>query len=176
METKQCTKCKEIKQLELFPPNKGFKGKRSTWCRSCHNAYCSEPIHLQQNRDRRRELRKNPEYRKMEQVREKIRREGKFKETWLVHLRQQAKVRNMEFDLTLEDLPDIPKVCPILKTPFVKYTWSAVSVDRIDSTKGYIKGNIQIISRMANAMKSHATIEQLIQFSKYWIKMTKSLK
>lgn len=174
MNTKQCTKCKETKDLEDFPKCKGAKGGRSSWCKKCHSDYCAEPIHLQQNRDRRREKRKDPEYRKQEQAREKIRRESKYKESWLSSLRKNAKDRNIPFNLTVEDIPNMPKLCPILKVLLVKNTWYAPSVDRIDNTKGYVKGNIQIISRLANTMKAHATPEEILNFSKFWIKFYKT--
>jgi hypothetical protein len=47
------------------------------------------------------------------------------------------------------------------------------SIDRIDSSKGYIKGNVQILSMKANNMKSSANVEELLIFSKNIILMNK---
>ena len=48
------------------------------------------------------------------------------------------------------------------------------SLDRIDSTKGYVPGNVWVISNKANRMKSNAAAEELIIFAKsvldYWDK------
>jgi hypothetical protein len=89
--------------------------------------------------------------------------------------KQSAKEYNREFDLSVEDII-IPTHCPYLGVELLTnqiecQSSNYYSIDRIDSTKGYVKGNIQIISRFANTMKNSATIEQLITFSQNILKI-----
>lgn len=76
----------------------------------------------------------------------------------------RAKKKGLLFNLTKEDIV-VPDLCPILGIPlFVKgnkVTENSPSIDRIDNSQGYIKGNIQIISYKANTMKSNATLNEL---------------
>lgn len=89
--------------------------------------------------------------------------------------KRNAKVKKIEFDLTPEDI-EIPEYCPYFKykLSFNKKDSKQpyyYSIDRIDSSKGYIKGNIQIISKFANTMKSNATKDELMTFAKSVLEM-----
>lgn len=84
--------------------------------------------------------------------------------------KQRAERFNIEFTITSEDIV-IPKYCPLLGIKLTNTFGQGrqqtnASLDRIDSTKGYIKGNIQVISDLANRMKQDATKEQLLSFAK----------
>ncbi len=81
-----------------------------------------------------------------------------------------------EVAITADDIFNIwPKsnTCPIMKTNFVsgEPRDNSPSLDRIDNSKGYIAGNIQVISDIANKMKRNATEEQLQLFCNYYRKL-----
>lgn len=78
----------------------------------------------------------------------------------------RSKLSGIDFNIELEDIV-IPEVCPVLKTSFKLGTRYAASLDRINSSEGYIKGNIQVISRKANMMKQDASPEELKEFANW---------
>jgi hypothetical protein len=88
-----------------------------------------------------------------------------------------AKRTNQEFNLEESDIK-IPTHCPYLG---VKITTeygdgrkdSNASIDKIDPARGYIKGNVQIISFKANRMKNDATKPELLIFAQNIINMYK---
>lgn len=86
----------------------------------------------------------------------------------------RAKKRDMEFSITEDDF-ELPERCPILGIPIQVNSGKkggfgdSASLDRIDSTKGYVKGNVQVLSRRANAMKMDASPAELVAFAN-WIK------
>lgn len=75
-----------------------------------------------------------------------------------------AKKRGLEFNLTIEDII-IPDRCPVFGMPLEwldgKRHDGSPSMDRIDSSLGYVKGNVQIISWRANRIKADATAAEL---------------
>ena len=78
---------------------------------------------------------------------------------------------NMGRKYTSWEATEYPKVCPIFD---VDLDWgrngcndNSPSLDRIDSTKGYIPGNVMMMSNLANKMKNNATPKQLKQFGRY---------
>ena len=90
--------------------------------------------------------------------------------TLLNSARSNAKKKGIEFNIILEDIV-LPELCPFFNFPLTCIRGegripSNYSIDRIDSSKGYIKGNIQIISNLANVMKNNATIFQLKIFAR----------
>lgn len=89
-----------------------------------------------------------------------------FKLLWN-NLKASAKARNIPFDLSPRDIDEIgiPITCPILNIPLAfnrnNVQDNSISFDRIDSTKGYTKDNLIVISYKANKLKSNATIDEL---------------
>ena len=67
-----------------------------------------------------------------------------------------------DFDIDFTDL-SFPKHCPILGMELnymVPGQEASAEFDRIDSTKGYVKGNVWVISRRANRIKNDGTAEE----------------
>ncbi len=83
--------------------------------------------------------------------------------------KKTAKNKKIEHNITVDDLI-LPEYCPYLN---VKIDYSAgngksmfnPSIDRIDPLQGYVKGNVEVISVLANVMKNKATVEQLQTFA-----------
>jgi hypothetical protein len=84
--------------------------------------------------------------------------------------KQRAKKRGLQFNLDLEDIK-IPEFCPvlgiILRCGIGAPLDSSPTLDRINSTQGYVRGNIEVISNRANKIKQNATAEELRKVADY---------
>ena len=70
-----------------------------------------------------------------------------------------------------------PSHCPILGVELTHLgggRWNSPSIDKVVPELGYVKGNVRIISNLANTMKSDASKEQLKMFAANIIKYMES--
>lgn len=80
------------------------------------------------------------------------------------NVRQTACNKRIPFNIEVSDI-FIPKRCPLLGIKLQiadgRVSPNSPSVDRLDSRKGYVKGNIWVISTRANVIKNDATVREL---------------
>jgi hypothetical protein len=79
------------------------------------------------------------------------------------HAKRRARDAGLPFDIDWRDIT-IPEICPLLEIPIIassKTSDNSPSLDRIICHKGYVKGNVMVISHKANRIKSNATIDEI---------------
>ena len=200
MDSKVCTKCNELKPLSDFYNDKRVKKDgKAAQCKACSNAQnkAYRETHKEQRNEYERNRRATDEswnkqiserniryFEKMKEengerlqnYKERTKRWNKSRDPrynmWM-GARDRAYNKKLEFNIDLEDII-IPDICPILNIPLVKNSKQAdkdsMTLDRIIPELGYVKGNIRVISRLANAMKQDASFEQLKLFAENIIK------
>jgi hypothetical protein len=81
-----------------------------------------------------------------------------------VSAQRRALRKGIPFDLSVDDIV-IPEVCPVLGIPlFVTggvQTDNSPSLDRFVDARGYVRGNIAVMSLKANRIKNDASAEEL---------------
>lgn len=92
--------------------------------------------------------------------------------------RARAKKRGIEFTITHEDVV-IPRVCPALGIELsfglgkgegqsLAQRDGRASLDRVDNSKGYIPGNVVVVSYRANRVKSDASKTELLKIARFY--------
>jgi len=79
--------------------------------------------------------------------------------------RERARQKNLPFNITIKDI-FIPEECPIMKVPFVTNSRYSPSLDKKEPHLGYTKGNVAVISMLANNLKGNATSAEIKIFCK----------
>jgi len=131
---KTCTTCKQVKPIDDFPPDLRQKsdGKQAK-CRACINAWMRE------------HYRKDPVWSMLRRAKARSAKEG------------------FDFNITAADIAPLPEKCPVLGVPLriseVPQDPCAYSLDRVDNTKGYVRGNVVVMSYRANRLKNDGTAE-----------------
>ena len=88
--------------------------------------------------------------------------------------KQRAILKKLSFNLTLDDI-FIPKRCPalgILLAPGSRGPGSP-TLDRIIPSLGYTKGNVVVLSALANQIKSSGTPLEVLKVAKWYLHLLK---
>ncbi len=84
--------------------------------------------------------------------------------------RSRARLNDIEFSISVNDIV-VPTHCPVFGIELVmgeaKLTDASPSLDRIDSSKGYVPGNIAVISYKANRAKSNCSYDEILAIADY---------
>lgn len=146
---KTCSKCKCQKPLNEFHLKSNSNDKKQSICKKCRS------FDFNNDRHQRKEY-----------------------YLWKA-AKTRAKKKNLDFSIIETDII-IPEKCPILGIPlFISESiWSnnSPTIDRIDNTKGYIKGNIAVISWQANNMKANLNLRDIELIEKSMDNFIKYLK
>ena len=100
----------------------------------------------------------------------------------LLDARKRAKRKNIEFAIDIENPGiEIPATCPVLGIPLFAKTDgrsgggpNSPSIDRIDNSKGYVPGNIIVVSNRANSLKNDASLDELKRVVKFYGKLERT--
>jgi len=109
-------------------------------------------------------------------------KEARKESIMVIRSKKRAKRKNLSFNLTTEYIKEIwpeDNKCPALgidlKRGIIVQDCSP-SLDRIIPELGYIKGNVQIVSNLANRIMSNATPDQVIMVGEHFKKVIKELE
>ena len=153
---KYCSGCQKRKLFVEFSKNAVMRDGLANWCKACLKQHSQKPEIAQKRRERR--------YSNVERT--------IFHET-----KSRAKASKIEFNLSIEDIV-IPEVCPVLGTKFASGLGgrkdNSPSIDKIIPSKGYVKGNVKIISWLANCIKRDCTDPEVFEKIALYIRSNQS--
>jgi len=159
MKTFKCKTCKEDKpESDFYVWKNGYRRKE---CNNCKRLKMKEYRH------------NNREHTNLTAKLSHNKARSERPESLLLYTAKQRAIdKGLPFNLKKEDI-SVPEFCPVLGirlTPNIggkTGTDNSPSLDRIIPELGYIKGNVMVISKKANTIKSFGTIEDHEKVVKY---------
>lgn len=134
---KKCRLCGVEKTIEHYHLNKGNKDGHDTRCKECKKKKAYDD------------------------------RKNDYFKAYCTTKRSECKRKGIQFDLDATYLESIwTGICPIFNKPISvnhigKGSVLSAHLDRLEPTKGYVKGNVHWISGRANRIKYDASLEEL---------------
>lgn len=186
----KCTLCKEVKDVREFHRDRSKSDGYSFRCKECNKAYKKQyhaqyrETHGEDLREKERRRYARDRVKRTEQGRQsRVRHGSKWNAAerakhaanpipnMLGNAKSRARRKNLKFDLHADDF-EIPAFCPVLGLPLLvtpgKTTDNSPSLDRIDNAKGYVRGNVVVVSFKANTIKNTATVDELRMVLKFY--------
>lgn len=164
IERKKCHVCGKHKKAEEFSNDMSRKDGKRNNCKMC--AAKQYRKYYMENREKNHKACREYRARNRELILDQTAayRAINYQKLFLSNIRHKAQKHDLDFDLDESDII-IPEVCPLLgikiERNFKNNRDSHPSVDRKDPSKGYVKGNIKIISYRANRIKNNATPDEI---------------
>lgn len=162
---KMCKCCDLLKDVSEFYKGSSRPDGLQIYCKGCTRV---------KSRESMRRKRADPVRNAAHQVQKKQWRNANVtSEMWSASKKRAAKA-GMPHTISRDDII-VPEMCPVLGIP-LQYGEGrgpkpyAPSLDRIVPEMGYVPGNVQVISHLANTMKNSATPEQLHRFAAWVLK------
>ena len=166
IEGKTCSKCKRKLPLEMFN-----KRGRNSLILNCYCKLCQPLVYKSwrlKNLDKEK-IRKKL-YRQINE--NKLRdKQKEYMTRWVARLksrfvcwRKSARQRGISFDLTLEQLKSMPLFCHYTGNELVleSNNLNTISLDRLDSSKGYTPNNVVFCCSFVNLMKHELSYDDFI--------------
>lgn len=173
---KICIDCQQEKDEQEFHKDSRIKSGLSSKCKSCRKAEAARRYEANKEKYKpayKEYYEKNKEYiaSRGRKYRKKMKTENP-KRQMVSSAKTRAKKQGLDFNITADDF-EIPEVCPILgidlfKSDGVGANPNSPSLDRLIPSKGYTKGNVWVISKLANYMKNSASFDELTMFA-IWV-------
>ena len=153
---KVCPKCGNSKVVEDFYLKQN--GKRACHCKKCHAGYSKSVPSAQ--KDQRKLYRDKNRTKILVRTNELYRLH--YKRKMFNRAKLRASKKGLEFNIEESDIT-IPTHCPVYGFELqigLEDQNTSPCLDRVDNNKGYIKGNIVVVSAKANRVKGDGTLEE----------------
>jgi len=157
LDKKQCPGCKKVLPVTEFYVSKWRRDGRRSICKSCEIS--------KQKKRRKNNL-------QIHAIRDVY-----------YQIKQRARKKNIPMEITFNHLKSMypgNMICPVLgikmESGRKNFYVDSPSVDRIVPEKGYVPGNIIVVSMKANQIKSNATPDEIIKVGTFYKKLLEEME
>ena len=159
----RCKPCKKAHQVRQYKPPQQTGQKT---CRTCGVAKEVDAFHVAPTYPDGRK----PDCRPCHAAADRTVRENRPADLLLRNAQSRAKAKNIPFNITIHDIC-VPSVCPVLGIPLHTGRGAvrdnSPSLDRMHPERGYVRGNVRVISWRANRLKTDATVAEMRAVLRY---------